>query len=87
MLQKLLDRGLFSFSAFPCICRYVSMCCLCPSSPEAGGWWNTRGCNVVSKQYGHTVCYCNHTTNFALLLQVYEAQVTFFSQIIPVYFV
>ncbi|XP_070689579.1 adhesion G protein-coupled receptor D2 [Pempheris klunzingeri] len=43
-------------------------------TPEAGGWWNTKGCEVVSKQYGYTVCYCNHTTNFALLLQIYEAQ-------------
>ncbi|KAK5870496.1 hypothetical protein PBY51_003438 [Eleginops maclovinus] len=43
-------------------------------NPEAGGWWNTKGCDVVSKQYGYTVCYCNHTTNFALLLQVYEAK-------------
>ncbi|XP_078105741.1 adhesion G protein-coupled receptor D2 [Sander vitreus] len=43
-------------------------------TPEAGGWWNTKGCDVVSKEYGYTVCYCNHTTNFALLLQVYEAQ-------------
>ncbi|KAM9858188.1 adhesion G protein-coupled receptor D2 [Aulostomus maculatus] len=45
-------------------------------TPDAGGWWNTRGCEVVSKQYGYTVCYCNHTTNFALLLQVYEAQIS-----------
>ncbi|XP_033946176.1 adhesion G protein-coupled receptor D2 isoform X3 [Pseudochaenichthys georgianus] len=43
-------------------------------NPEAGGWWNTKGCDIVSKHYGYTVCYCNHTTNFALLLQVYEAQ-------------
>ncbi|AWP06634.1 putative G-protein coupled receptor 144-like [Scophthalmus maximus] len=43
-------------------------------TPEAGGWWNTKGCEVVSKEYGYTVCHCNHTTNFALLLQVYEAQ-------------
>ncbi|XP_030000109.1 adhesion G-protein coupled receptor D2 [Sphaeramia orbicularis] len=43
-------------------------------NPEAGGWWNTKGCEVVSRQYGYTVCDCNHTTNFALLLQVYEAQ-------------
>ncbi|XP_017288463.1 adhesion G-protein coupled receptor D2 isoform X1 [Kryptolebias marmoratus] len=43
-------------------------------NPEAGGWWNTKGCEIVSKHYEHTVCYCNHTTNFALLLQVYEAQ-------------
>ncbi|XP_047236110.1 adhesion G-protein coupled receptor D2 isoform X2 [Girardinichthys multiradiatus] len=45
-------------------------------TPEAGGWWNTKGCEVVSKHYGYTVCYCNHTTNFALLLQVYETQRT-----------
>ncbi|XP_070402432.1 adhesion G protein-coupled receptor D2 isoform X5 [Nothobranchius furzeri] len=43
-------------------------------SPEAGGWWNTKGCEVVSKHQAFTVCYCNHTTNFALLLQVYETQ-------------
>ncbi|XP_040011105.1 adhesion G-protein coupled receptor D2 [Xiphias gladius] len=43
-------------------------------TPEAGGWWNTKGCEVVSKENGYTVCHCNHTTNFALLLQVYEAQ-------------
>ncbi|KAM3611803.1 uncharacterized protein V6R79_024430 [Siganus canaliculatus] len=43
-------------------------------TPETGGWWNTKGCEVVSKQYGYTSCYCNHTTNFALLLQVYETQ-------------
>lgn len=60
------------------------MCCLCLLSPEAGGWWNTRGCEVVSKEYGYTVCHCNHTTNFALLLQVYEAQVTFPSQTMTV---
>uniref|UniRef100_A0A8C4Z9D9 Adhesion G protein-coupled receptor D2 n=1 Tax=Gadus morhua TaxID=8049 RepID=A0A8C4Z9D9_GADMO len=43
-------------------------------SPESGGWWNTRGCEVVAKQHESTVCSCNHTTNFALLLQVYEVQ-------------
>lgn len=63
------------------------MRCLCLTRPEAGGWWNTKGCEVVSKQYGYTVCYCNHTTNFALLLQVYETQVTFLSVIITLDFV
>uniref|UniRef100_A0AAV2MVD1 Uncharacterized protein n=1 Tax=Knipowitschia caucasica TaxID=637954 RepID=A0AAV2MVD1_KNICA len=43
--------------------------------PESGGWWNTKGCEVVSKHYSSTVCFCNHTTNFALLLQVYEVQI------------
>ncbi|XP_072288878.1 adhesion G protein-coupled receptor D2 [Eucyclogobius newberryi] len=42
--------------------------------PESGGWWSTKGCEVISKHYGYTVCFCNHTTNFALLLQVYEVQ-------------
>ncbi|XP_021475597.2 adhesion G-protein coupled receptor D2-like [Oncorhynchus mykiss] len=42
--------------------------------PEAGGWWSTKGCEVISKHYDSTVCFCNHTTNFALLLQVYEVQ-------------
>uniref|UniRef100_A0AAY5L0Z2 Adhesion G protein-coupled receptor D2 n=1 Tax=Esox lucius TaxID=8010 RepID=A0AAY5L0Z2_ESOLU len=42
--------------------------------PERGGWWSTKGCEVLSKQYASTICFCNHTTNFALLLQVYEVQ-------------
>ncbi|CAB1321772.1 unnamed protein product [Coregonus sp. 'balchen'] len=46
--------------------------------PEAGGWWSTKGCAVISKQYDSTVCFCNHTTNFALLMQVYEVQVMTF---------
>lgn len=74
---KLLDKKILSFLASLRVYRYVSMCCLCSTSPEAGGWWNTKGCEVVSKEYGYTVCHCNHTTNFALLLQVYEAQVIF----------
>lgn len=59
----------------------LNLHCLCLPSPETGGWWNTKGCEVVSKQYGYSVCYCNHTTNFALLLQVYEAEVTFLSPV------
>ncbi|XP_056134958.1 adhesion G-protein coupled receptor D2 [Lampris incognitus] len=43
-------------------------------TPEAGGYWSARGCEVVSSQYGSTFCHCNHTTNFALLMQVYEGQ-------------
>ncbi|XP_076005472.1 adhesion G protein-coupled receptor D2 [Genypterus blacodes] len=43
-------------------------------TPQAGGWWDTKGCEAVSKHSGYTVCSCNHTTNFALLMQVYESQ-------------
>ncbi|KAM8796603.1 adhesion G protein-coupled receptor D2 [Eudromia elegans] len=45
-------------------------------SPDAGGMWSTAGCSVVTSLPDSTACFCNHTTNFAVLLQVYEAQRT-----------
>ncbi|XP_066569003.1 adhesion G-protein coupled receptor D2 isoform X2 [Amia ocellicauda] len=42
--------------------------------PESGGSWSTKGCFVISLSYKSTSCFCNHTTNFALLLQIYEVQ-------------
>ncbi|NWT43619.1 AGRD2 protein, partial [Chroicocephalus maculipennis] len=43
-------------------------------SPDAGGMWSTAGCSVVTSFLDSTACVCNHTTNFAVLLQVYEMQ-------------
>ncbi|NWS54039.1 AGRD2 protein, partial [Chunga burmeisteri] len=43
-------------------------------SPDAGGMWSTAGCSVVTSLLDSTACFCNHTTNFAVLLQVYEMQ-------------
>nr|XP_021135888.1 adhesion G-protein coupled receptor D2 [Columba livia] len=45
-------------------------------SPDAGGMWSTAGCHVVTSLSDSTACFCNHTTNFAVLLQVYEMQRT-----------
>ncbi|CAM9664289.1 unnamed protein product [Bubo scandiacus] len=45
-------------------------------SPDAGGMWSTAGCSVVTPLPDSTTCFCNHTTNFAVLLQVYEMQRT-----------
>ncbi|KAJ7425245.1 adhesion G-protein coupled receptor D2 isoform X2 [Pitangus sulphuratus] len=45
-------------------------------SPDAGGMWSTAGCSVVTSLQDSTACFCNHTTNFAILLQVYEVQMT-----------
>ncbi|NXQ40433.1 AGRD2 protein, partial [Catharus fuscescens] len=45
-------------------------------SPDAGGMWSTAGCSVVMSLPDSTACFCNHTTNFAILLQVYEMQRT-----------
>ncbi|NXM40824.1 AGRD2 protein, partial [Gymnorhina tibicen] len=45
-------------------------------SPDAGGMWSTAGCSVMMSLPDSTACFCNHTTNFAILLQVYEMQRT-----------
>ncbi|NXO82709.1 AGRD2 protein, partial [Sitta europaea] len=44
--------------------------------PDAGGMWSTAGCSVVMTLPDSTACFCNHTTNFAILLQVYEMERT-----------
>uniref|UniRef100_K7FDM2 Adhesion G protein-coupled receptor D2 n=1 Tax=Pelodiscus sinensis TaxID=13735 RepID=K7FDM2_PELSI len=43
-------------------------------SPDTGGMWSTVGCSIISSHPGSTACFCNHTTNFAVLLQVYKVQ-------------
>ncbi|KAM4889864.1 adhesion G protein-coupled receptor D2 [Sylvia borin] len=45
-------------------------------SPDAGGMWSTAGCSVVMSLSDSTACFCNHTTHFAILLQVYEQERT-----------
>ncbi|XP_064420194.1 adhesion G-protein coupled receptor D2 [Latimeria chalumnae] len=42
--------------------------------PEIGGSWSTEGCSITSSDSEFTSCFCNHTTNFALLLQIYQVQ-------------
>ncbi|KAL2092421.1 hypothetical protein ACEWY4_012219 [Coilia grayii] len=42
--------------------------------PVDGGSWSSYGCEVLSTQEDSTTCSCNHTTNFALLLQIYEVE-------------
>ncbi|NXB52746.1 AGRD2 protein, partial [Leucopsar rothschildi] len=54
----------------------VSSLFLLHVSPDAGGMWSTAGCSVVMSLPDSTSCFCNHTTNFAILLQVYEMQRT-----------
>ncbi|XP_060126298.1 adhesion G-protein coupled receptor D2 [Zootoca vivipara] len=43
-------------------------------SPRGGGGWSTAGCSVITSHVEFTTCSCNHTTNFAVLLQFYEVQ-------------
>ncbi|KAM4695998.1 adhesion G protein-coupled receptor D2 [Rhinophrynus dorsalis] len=42
--------------------------------PENGGSWSTYGCSVKNNLPEETICFCNHSTNFAILMQVYEVQ-------------
>ncbi|XP_044782268.2 adhesion G-protein coupled receptor D2 [Bubalus bubalis] len=41
---------------------------------DSGGSWATTGCSVTAMYQGSTACFCNHSTNFAVLLQVYDVQ-------------
>ncbi|XP_045647100.1 adhesion G-protein coupled receptor D2 [Ursus americanus] len=49
-------------------------CSLPSPSPDTGGSWATTGCSVATLYEDSTACFCNHSTNFAVLLQVYDAQ-------------
>ncbi|XP_056395032.1 adhesion G-protein coupled receptor D2 [Hyla sarda] len=42
--------------------------------PEKGGGWSTTGCQIKNTFPEATSCFCNHTTNFAVLLQIYNVQ-------------
>uniref|UniRef100_M3YRB2 Adhesion G protein-coupled receptor D2 n=1 Tax=Mustela putorius furo TaxID=9669 RepID=M3YRB2_MUSPF len=49
-------------------------CSLPFPSPDTGGSWATAGCSVAALYEASTACFCNHSTNFAVLLQVYDVQ-------------
>ncbi|KAB0406696.1 hypothetical protein E2I00_003632 [Balaenoptera physalus] len=42
--------------------------------PDSGGSWTTTGCSVTALCQDSTACFCNHSANFAVLLQVYDVQ-------------
>ena len=39
--------------------------------------WSTAGCETVSSNRTHTVCRCNHLTNFAVLMDISNVPVRF----------
>ncbi|KAF0878813.1 AGRD2 protein, partial [Crocuta crocuta] len=49
-------------------------CSLPSPSPDTGGSWATTGCSVATLYQDSTACFCNHSTNFAVLLQVYDVR-------------
>uniref|UniRef100_A0A452EQL5 Adhesion G protein-coupled receptor D2 n=1 Tax=Capra hircus TaxID=9925 RepID=A0A452EQL5_CAPHI len=54
--------------------QHQALCPLLTPSPDSGGSWATTGCSVTAMYQGSTACFCNHSTNFAVLLQVYDVQ-------------
>lgn len=52
------------------------LCSIPTLSSDAGGSWATTGCVVLTLHQDSTTCLCNHSTSFAILLQVYEVQVS-----------
>ena len=42
------------------------------------GQWSDFGCEVVDTNVTHTVCSCNHLTNFAVLMNVVGTEVNIF---------
>lgn len=56
-----------------CLCQ-----CLCAllSRHSHGSGWSSDGCSVISVGSSDTSCLCNHTTNFAVLMNYLESKVT-----------
>ncbi|XP_071824449.1 uncharacterized protein [Apostichopus japonicus] len=50
---------------------------------ENGGLWSKDGCSWVEKSSNaeSSQCYCNHTTNFGLLIQKHDIEVTDYAMI------
>ncbi|KAG8454505.1 hypothetical protein GDO86_000936 [Hymenochirus boettgeri] len=44
------------------------------SKTNMSGHWSTQGCRLLSTNKTHTICSCNHLTNFAVLMAHVEAK-------------
>lgn len=42
---------------------------------DSAGYWSTYGCAVISQNATYVQCSCNHTTNFAILMQTTEVEI------------
>uniref|UniRef100_A0A803J2Q2 Adhesion G protein-coupled receptor L3 n=1 Tax=Xenopus tropicalis TaxID=8364 RepID=A0A803J2Q2_XENTR len=44
------------------------------SKTNMSGYWSTQGCRLLTTNKTHTICSCNHLTNFAVLMAHIEAK-------------
>lgn len=76
---------LCAFSGMPVKCKYMKnklkwfqqisdFYDLCLRAPNVSDW-SDKGCRVLHTGPNGTSCFCNHTTNFAILMNYMEARV------------
>lgn len=65
---KLIDEGVFV-----CVCLCL---CIVLYRHNHTSSWSSDGCRVTFAGSGVTSCLCNHTTNFAVLMNYLESKVT-----------
>uniref|UniRef100_UPI00398F395E adhesion G protein-coupled receptor D2 n=1 Tax=Pristiophorus japonicus TaxID=55135 RepID=UPI00398F395E len=68
---SLSHRAVVGFSKFA-----TPACVFWNFSLQAGHYagWSNQGCQVIQFESEITICFCNHTTNFAVLMQFTEIQ-------------
>lgn len=44
---------------------------------QVNGSWSSKGCSLINRTDTKVVCSCNHLTNFAILMQLGEAKVSY----------
>ncbi|KAF3846234.1 hypothetical protein F7725_003312 [Dissostichus mawsoni] len=50
--------------------------CVFWDTSKEGGSWSARGCSVLKSNPDYTVCSCNHLSSFAVLMALYEIEVS-----------
>ncbi|PIK53660.1 hypothetical protein BSL78_09426 [Apostichopus japonicus] len=53
-----------------------TICVFWDTTSEDNGFWNTYGCTRKDFNKSYVECTCNHTTNFAILMQVTEVEIS-----------
>ncbi|BFY99738.1 hypothetical protein BsWGS_02778 [Bradybaena similaris] len=57
--------------------RYFRLCSFWNVSQQTQlGFWSQEGCRIVRTNKSHTTCECDHMTNFAILLNVHNLEVS-----------
>ncbi|XP_060078555.1 adhesion G-protein coupled receptor D1-like [Ylistrum balloti] len=53
---------------------------ICGYIDKESGYWSDKGCFLLHTNASASTCHCNHTTNFAILMQVRDVKITAIDQ-------